>query len=191
MYAFFHPTFQEYLATLAIKDWHFFLNHVPENPGHPDASYRIFEPQWKEIFLLWLGRNVISIESKKDLIQTLVQFEDRCRAFYWQKTILLAARGIAEFKHSSYTKKIIEQLVIWAFGYYDFDKREWKQFLPSLAEEAKQALIETDRYLAILEVIDFISIEGRYMDHEDQGMMQNVRVLLPDGQGGAVGNGHH
>ncbi len=34
-------------------------------------------------------------------------------------------------------------------------------------------------------------IEGRYMDHEDQGMMQNVRVLLPDGQGGAVGNGHH
>lgn len=29
------------------------------------------------------------------------------------------------------------------------------------------------------------------LDHEDQGMMQNVRVLLPDGQGGAVGNGHH
>ncbi len=29
------------------------------------------------------------------------------------------------------------------------------------------------------------------LDHEDQGMMQNVRVLLPDGQGGSVGNGHH
>ena len=29
------------------------------------------------------------------------------------------------------------------------------------------------------------------LDHEDQGMMQNVRVLLPDGQGGAVSNGHH
>lgn len=29
------------------------------------------------------------------------------------------------------------------------------------------------------------------LDHEDQGMMQNVRVLLPDGQGGGVGNGHH
>ena len=29
------------------------------------------------------------------------------------------------------------------------------------------------------------------LDHEDQGMMQNVRVQLPDGQGGAVGNGHH
>ncbi len=29
------------------------------------------------------------------------------------------------------------------------------------------------------------------LDHEDQGMMQNVRVLLPDGEGGSVGNGHH
>jgi len=156
VYAFFHPTFQEYFAALIIDDWHFFLNHVSENPSHPDASYRIFEPQWEEIFLLWLGRNTISIESKKDLIQALVQFEDRCRAFYWEKTILLAARGIAEFKHPSYTKEIIEQLVIWAFGYYDFEKREWRESLSPLTEEAKQSLIGTDRYLAILEVIGFI-----------------------------------
>lgn len=31
------------------------------------------------------------------------------------------------------------------------------------------------------------------LDHEDQGMMQNVRVVLPDGEGGGVhgGHGHH
>lgn len=31
------------------------------------------------------------------------------------------------------------------------------------------------------------------LDHEDQGMMQNVRVVLPDGEGGAMtgGHGHH
>jgi FtsP/CotA-like multicopper oxidase with cupredoxin domain len=28
------------------------------------------------------------------------------------------------------------------------------------------------------------------LDHEDQGMMQNIRVVLPDGKGG-VGHGHH
>jgi len=28
------------------------------------------------------------------------------------------------------------------------------------------------------------------LDHEDQGMMQNIRVVLPDGQGGGVENGH-
>ncbi|MDE4550515.1 multicopper oxidase domain-containing protein [Sinorhizobium meliloti] len=28
------------------------------------------------------------------------------------------------------------------------------------------------------------------LDHEDQGMMQNVRITLPDGHGGTV-TGHH
>ena len=154
VYAFFHPTFQEYLAALVVDDWHFFLNHIPDNPGHLNTSYRIFDLQWKETFLLWLGGDTLSIESKKDLLQALVGFEDQCRAFYWEKAVLLAAEGIAEFRHSSYTKKIIEQLVIWGFGY--FDKGEWKQFLPSLAEGAKQALLRTDRDLAVLELIDFI-----------------------------------
>ncbi len=29
------------------------------------------------------------------------------------------------------------------------------------------------------------------LDHEDQGMMQNVEVVLPDGKGGAAAQGHH
>lgn len=29
------------------------------------------------------------------------------------------------------------------------------------------------------------------LDHEDQGMMQNVEVVLPDGTGGVQGKGHH
>ncbi|NUO77861.1 MAG: multicopper oxidase domain-containing protein [Lysobacter sp.] len=29
------------------------------------------------------------------------------------------------------------------------------------------------------------------LEHEDQGMMQNVRVLVPDGKGGGIGNSHH
>ncbi|MEQ9550587.1 MAG: NACHT domain-containing protein, partial [Coleofasciculus sp. G3-WIS-01] len=67
VYAFYHPTFEEYFAALVVEDWHFFLNH--RNPpltlsdqGHKsvnslkapllkggwgDLSYRIFEPQWK------------------------------------------------------------------------------------------------------------------------------------------------
>ena len=52
IYAFYHPTFQEYFAALAVEDWHFFLNHIPENPQHPDARYSIFDKQWKEVILL-------------------------------------------------------------------------------------------------------------------------------------------
>jgi L-ascorbate oxidase len=29
------------------------------------------------------------------------------------------------------------------------------------------------------------------LDHEDQGMMQNVRIGLPDGKGGVAPMGHH
>lgn len=154
VYAFFHPTFQEYFAALAIDDWHFFLNHIPDNPDYVSASYRVFNPQWKEAFLLWLGRNNLSIDSKKDLIQALVKFDDSCRAFYWERSILLVAEAIAEFDDPTYSKKTIEQLVIWSFGH--FDKNQWKNFLSPLAEAAKEALIKTNRCLAILEVIDFI-----------------------------------
>ncbi|MCL6755127.1 hypothetical protein KBT16_30800 [Nostoc sp. CCCryo 231-06] len=54
VYAFFHASFQEYFAAKAIDDWHLFLNHVPKNPSQ--GIYRIFEPQWKQTILLWLGR---------------------------------------------------------------------------------------------------------------------------------------
>jgi predicted NACHT family NTPase len=54
VYAFFHPTFQEYFAACAIGDWHYFLNH--QIPPVSSDSYRIFEKQWREVILLWLGR---------------------------------------------------------------------------------------------------------------------------------------
>ncbi|MDB9303079.1 NACHT domain-containing protein [Nodularia spumigena CS-591/12] len=57
VYAFYHATFEEYFAALAVDDWDYFLNHVPENPKK--GTYRIFEPQWKEVILLWLGRENI------------------------------------------------------------------------------------------------------------------------------------
>lgn len=37
---------------------------------------------------------------------------------------------------------------------------------------------------------DFV-LHCHILDHEDQGMMQNVRIVLPDGAGGNVGHGHH
>jgi predicted NACHT family NTPase len=46
VYAFFHPTFQEYFAALAIDDCQFFLNHIPNDRSHADASYRVLESQW-------------------------------------------------------------------------------------------------------------------------------------------------
>jgi predicted NACHT family NTPase len=95
VYAFFHPTFQEYFAALAIKDWRYFLNHVPDHPAQ--GIYRIFEPQWKEVILLWLGREDVGKEGKEEFIKALVEFEDGCKGFYGYRAYFLAAMGIGEF----------------------------------------------------------------------------------------------
>ncbi|NEP82371.1 MAG: NACHT domain-containing protein [Okeania sp. SIO3B3] len=50
VYAFFHATFEEYFAALAIDDWDFFLPRAHKNKPVKDKSYRIFEPQWKQGF---------------------------------------------------------------------------------------------------------------------------------------------
>jgi predicted NACHT family NTPase len=81
VYAFFHPTFQECFAALAIQDWRYFLDHKPENP--PLGQYRVFEFAWVEIFLLWIGRtDYESLIQKNELIHNLIRFEDRSNGYY-------------------------------------------------------------------------------------------------------------
>ncbi len=104
VYAFFHLTFQEYFATCAIGDWHFFLNHVPDNPMQ--GTYRIFEPQWQDVILLWLGLENVAKEQKEELINALVEFEDRCQHFYGYRAYFLAAHGIDEFVDCSLQEKL-------------------------------------------------------------------------------------
>ncbi|MBW4474948.1 MAG: HEAT repeat domain-containing protein [Stenomitos rutilans HA7619-LM2] len=138
MYAFFHPTFQEYFAALAIDDWHFFLNHIPKDPSHFDASYRVFESRWKEVFLLWLGREDRSLSSQKEALKkALVTFKDKCKGFYSDQSFLLAAAGIAEFKDCSYADAIINQLVQWMIGSSNWLKQGWTFLFDYPREEAR------------------------------------------------------
>jgi hypothetical protein len=142
VYTFFHPTFQEYFAALAIDDWHFFLNHIPENPSHPDASYRIFELQWKEVFLLWLGRQDVAKAQKEVFIKALVEFQDGCGGFYYFKAYFLAAECIREFKGYSEleSEKVRSIIIKWAFGYFDNQHQKWCFFLKPVSQEARKVI---------------------------------------------------
>ncbi|MEG4583985.1 HEAT repeat domain-containing protein [Microcoleus sp. MOSTC5] len=160
IYAFYHPTFQEYFAALAVEDWHFFLNHIPKNPQHPDARYRIFEKQWKEVILLWLGREDVGKEEKEAFIKALVKFKVGWDKFYGYRAYFLAAAGIAEFKDCSLADEIVSQIVIWGFGYFNKQKQDWRTFLDPIVDRAKEVLKETDREKAGSALVELIRNSG-------------------------------
>ncbi|HEY9709678.1 MAG TPA: HEAT repeat domain-containing protein, partial [Oculatellaceae cyanobacterium] len=165
VYAFYHPTFQEYFAAQAIDDWHFFLNHTSHNPAK--GTYRVFESQWKEVILLWLGREDVPHEQKEELIKALVEFKDGCeefffdgyqyRGFYEYRAYFLAAAGIAEFVDCSRSDEIVAQLVKWSFGCFNFKKQQWQAFLDSIEKGARVTLLEkTERSRAIATLVQLL-----------------------------------
>ncbi|WP_414550657.1 HEAT repeat domain-containing protein [Anabaena sp. CCY 0017] len=137
VYAFFHASFQEYFAAIVIDDWHFFLKHVPHNPSQ--GIYRIFEPQWKQTILLWLGRDEEKLKhQKQEFIDALVNFKDGCQKCYEYRAYFLAAAGIAEFRDYFRADEIVAQIVKWIIDSQRLIK-----------EEASSALQQTDRTKAI------------------------------------------
>jgi energy-coupling factor transporter ATP-binding protein EcfA2 len=159
VYVFYHATFQEYFAALAVENWNYFLPRTHVNRP-VEGKYRIFEPQWKQVILLWLGREDVKHEEKEGFIRALVGFKSGVRDFYYYQAYFLAAAGINEFKACSISLsvEIVRQLVKWAFGYFNLEKQQWINFLEPIKERSKQAISNTIRRLAITEMIEVISI---------------------------------
>ncbi|MEG4118395.1 NACHT domain-containing protein [Microcoleus sp. N9_B4] len=150
VYAFYHPTFQEYFAALAVDDWGYFLHHVPDNPSL--GTYRIFEKQWKEVILLWFGRENMEKEKKEAFIEKLVKFDDGCgewdywkvdKGFYEYRAYFLGGIVVSEFKESRFADAIVSQIVEWAFP------EDASSLFKPIKEEARAVLLETDRERAI------------------------------------------
>jgi predicted NACHT family NTPase len=158
VYAFYHPTFQEYFAALAINDWKFFLNSSPSPPSSLSTpSFPIFEYEWKEVILLWFGRDDIPQSSKEEFIKNLIEFEDDCGGFYSYQAYFLAAEGIAEFADCSLCETILKQLIKWRFGYFDSTPKRWWRYPSPIAEGARVSLLKTDRNCAINALEEFIA----------------------------------
>ncbi|VXD23641.1 conserved hypothetical protein [Planktothrix serta PCC 8927] len=149
VYAFYHPTFQEYFAALAVDDWGYFLHHVPDNPSL--GTYRIFEKQWKEVILLWFGREDVQKEKKEAFIEKLVNFDDGCgswnypkvdRGFYEYRAYFLAGAIVPEFKDSRLADEIVSQIF-----------KSCVSYLYSIKAGANAVLVETDSSRAINHLI--------------------------------------
>ncbi|MDZ8264450.1 hypothetical protein [Nostoc sp. ChiQUE01b] len=118
VYAFFHPTFEEYFAVCSINDWKFFLDHNQQNPRL--GTYRVFDSKWKEPILLWLGQKTIFQESQEDskklketFIEALISFKDGWQGYYQYQSYFLAVTGIAELQNFD-ANQIIQKLLEWS-----------------------------------------------------------------------------
>ena len=154
--AFYHATFEEYFAALAIDDWDFFLPNehidrpvVKEDNSEADRPYRIFEPQWKEVFLLWMGREDVDKEDKEQFVKELIEFDSGCGSFYHFDAYFLAAAGIAEFRNCSKANEIVKQIVKWSISYPVIEEQQVRFSEPLIANLANSVLLETDRIRAI------------------------------------------
>jgi len=147
VYAFYHPTFEEYFAALAIKDWDYFLprEHNNQNPQPISGkNYRIFEKQWKEVFLLWLGREDIATDQKEEFLHKLIAFQDNCDDYYRFKAHFIAALGVAEFKNFSQAENLFYLIVEYGFRYWDSNNNKWQSYPYWLSNSARSLLQETD-----------------------------------------------
>jgi hypothetical protein len=161
VYAFFHPTFQEYFAALAIADWDFFLPraHDNHNPKPVSERYRIFEPQWKEVILLWLGREDMAKQEREAFIKALVEFKDGIKyPFYRYRAYFLAVAGITEFWDCCLADQIVKKIISISFGDFDIFKQKWVKVAEPIAERAREALQETHRERVVQDLSDILPI---------------------------------
>ncbi|NEU72906.1 NACHT domain-containing protein [Hassallia byssoidea VB512170] len=153
VYAFFHPTFQEYFAATAVESYDFFLPESHKDRPVKDKFYRIFEPQWKEPILLWLGRSDVDDNLKNEFIQKLINFKSGCGDFYLYRAYFLAAAGLAEFESCKKAEEIVKTIVKW---YFQEETWRYRANYEEIREEAKTALLQTNRKKAIATLVDVI-----------------------------------
>ena len=152
VYAFFHPSFQEYFASLAIDDWRFLFNHNPQELNK--ENYKVFDTSWHETIMLWISRKTILTQEKEIFINYLIDFDDDCEAYYSIQAFFLAAKLIGEAPDikNSLKEHIISTILEWGFGEWDDECQKWLISIDSTQEKAKGILSltfkeEITRYL--------------------------------------------
>ncbi len=154
IYRFYHATFQEYFAAQRIDRWQD-LVEPPASNG--EALTPIFSTAWREVILLWLGRQDAPKTSKAALMDHLISLDDDCGGFFSAQGYLLAGRGLAELSDgeqreaigSTKLQRIANQLIRWRFDRNGRTPR-------ALAQSTQRALSQSNPATVVAALEDFI-----------------------------------
>ena len=118
-YAFYHASFQEYFAALAVSDldnnYFFPIEHFNNSTPVKGKDYHIFSSHWKEVILFWIGRSDIESKIKEQFIHLLMCFYDDCGGFYKFRALCLATECLSEFKQIEHLSLLINLITSYAF----------------------------------------------------------------------------
>ncbi|MFN5500977.1 MAG: NACHT domain-containing protein, partial [Pseudanabaena sp.] len=147
VYAFYHASFQEYFAALAVQalDSEYFLPTECDSNNFDSIKpkkYRVFCQEWKDIILFWIGRMDIEKFMKKTLIYKLMLFQDNCGDFYRFRALCIATECLSEFSQIKHADLLISWITSYAF-IYDLDKYTRYLYNNNYTEEVKSILKKT------------------------------------------------
>ncbi|PSF34461.1 hypothetical protein C7H19_18705 [Aphanothece hegewaldii CCALA 016] len=173
VYTFFHPSFLEYFAAISIDNYNFFINHIPENPEQ--GIYRVSEPQWKEVILLWLGQdnNKIDEKHKNSFIQTVIKFIDNENnlKFYRLKALKNLKDWLEEFS-DCFLNEII---------FIDYDNLEQQYFYDFHVEKSRINHFDQSIYVDFCQWLN-VEIDPNFpvslLIHIDQELLNEILVLF-------------
>jgi hypothetical protein len=164
VYSFFHPTFQEYFAARAITGPQMFLDHDPDDPAK--GCYRAFEARWREVMLIWFGRDDVSDADKDSLLKALTEFDDTYGGYYVYRGLFIASAGVSQFVRATDGDRIVAEVLRLAVGQLIVEegKRSWTRGPHHLAESAREAIRDCDGERAIELIIWFFENLGEAWD---------------------------
>lgn len=133
----------------------------------------MFEPQWQEVFLLWLGRTSKNkFDNEKEcFLKTLINFQDDCgnMNLYGYHAKFIAASGITEFRKFSHADEVIISIL-------NLGIHEIVTFNNPIAASARNILLKMDRAMLANALSTLVSSENTYIQHDTAKLIGEIGI---------------